>query len=321
VSGFDATLWWIDLRAVPRIAAKLFLATAGFCLLVYALWPVQNRWWQRLTLVTVGIAMFVAGLNAGQFWFLLAHTTFRAGTPIPLSLFVACALGLVLKSVWRQDFKPLDHRDWFFGAGAFLACVIGFPVLQALCFGKTDYRRPADAAIVFGARAYVDGRPSDALADRVRTACQLYRDGTVRRLIFSGGPGDGATHETEAMQRMALHLGVSASDILVDVKGLNTAATVENTKDIFTRIRAKRILAVSHFYHLPRIKMAYQRAGWDVYTVPARETYFLREIPYMVAREVAAFWAYYLQPLSGRSFRARTTTSEALERGPFPLVE
>ena len=58
----------------------------------------------------------------------------------------------------------------------------------------------------------------------------------------------------------------------------------------------QRILAVSHFYHLPRVKLTYQRQGRDVYTVrpgspidsrPCRSTW----------REVAALWAYYARPL------------------------
>ena len=57
------------------------------------------------------------------------------------------------------------------------------------------------------------------------------------------------------------------------------------------------MLAVSHFYHLPRIKLTYQREGIDVYTVPAKETYMLRQTPYSVAREVLALWVYYLRPL------------------------
>src|SRR5262249_34887345 len=145
---------------------------------------------------------------------------------------------------------------------------------------------------------YADGRPSDALADRVRTACRLYQAGLVKQLIFSGGPGDGAFHETDTMKRMALASGVKEQDILIDRSGLNTQATVKNTAPIFARLQASRILVVSHFYHLPRIKLAYQRAGWDVCTVPAEESYLLRQIPYNIAREVAALWVYYFRPFA-----------------------
>ena len=43
--------------------------------------------------------------------------------------------------------------------------------------------------------------------------------------------------------------------------------------------------------------MAFQRAGWKAYTVPARETRPLIGLPYYLAREVAAQWVYYLRPL------------------------
>jgi uncharacterized SAM-binding protein YcdF (DUF218 family) len=101
------------------------------------------------------------------------------------------------------------------------------------------------------------------------------------------------------MKALALRMGVPEQDILTDAKGVNTRATVQNTEKIFSVLHASRVLVVSHFYHLPRIKMSYQRTGWDVYTVPARESYTLRLMPYFMAREVAALWVYYLRPLAG----------------------
>jgi vancomycin permeability regulator SanA len=177
-------------------------------------------------------------------------------------------------------------------------CLAGFPFAQMCCFGLTDYRREANAAVVFGARVYADGRLSLALADRVQTACTLYRDGLVRKVILSGGPGDGETHETEAMRRLALELGVAADDIMVDEAGVNTEATVRNTCAMFEQERVRRVIAVSHFYHLPRIKLAYARQGREVYTVPADETRVLMRLPWYMAREVAALWVYYLRPLT-----------------------
>jgi uncharacterized SAM-binding protein YcdF (DUF218 family) len=172
--------------------------------------------------------------------------------------------------------------------------IVSVPLGQMFCFGKTDYRRPADVAVVFGARVYADGRPSDALSDRVRTACRLYSQGLTQKLLFSGGPGDGAIHETESMKRMAISLGVKPQDIILDPHGSNTEATVRNTKLIFDTLHPGRVLVVSHFYHLPRIKLAYKRAGIEVYTVPAKETYLLGQLPYNMAREVVALWVYYL---------------------------
>jgi uncharacterized SAM-binding protein YcdF (DUF218 family) len=73
---------------------------------------------------------------------------------------------------------------------------------------------------------------------------------------------------------------------------------VRNSESVLRNLHASRVLVVSHFYHLPRIKLAYQRAGLEVYTVPAKESYLLRQMPYNMFREIAALWVYYARPLA-----------------------
>ena len=103
--------------------------------------------------------------------------------------------------------------------------------------------------------------------------------------------------EVHAMKTLAMKYGVTEEDITLDPAGINTRATVKNTLKIFEEAGYHRVLAVSHFYHLPRIKIAYGRAGGDVFTVPAREQYMLLKLPWFLAREVAALWVYYLGPI------------------------
>lgn len=249
-------------------------------------------------MVCAGLLCFAASANTAQFYLLLARKAVYAGVPIPLSLLIATAFALISVVSVTGTRGEVSNGGLVRTMIMCVACAFVLPVAQMFCFGKTDYRRPADLAVVPGAKAYADGRPSDALADRVRTACQLYHEHLVRKLLFSGGPGEGAIHETESMKRMALRLGVKAEDILVDEAGLNTRATAHNTEAICSRLRVSRVLVVSHFYHLPRIKLAFQRDGWEVYTVPANEPRLLRQLPYCIAREVAALWAYYLRPLA-----------------------
>jgi vancomycin permeability regulator SanA len=295
---FDANLWWIDLRFLPGAIARPFVLLCALVLIAFAIWPPRSIWRRLLTVACTGSLGVVALSNAARFYLLLVRGGIASHLPISLSLMVGGALALVVLAAVRKELRVPQRGELVSVIAVALACAVCFPLAQMFCFGKTDYRRPADAAVVLGARVYADGRPSDALADRVCTACQLYRDGLVRRLIFSGGPGDGAVSETEAMRRMALKLGVTPADIIVDPAGLNTQATVRNTEAVFSQVHASRVLVVSHFYHLPRIKLAYQREGLEVYTVPAKETCLLRQIPYNMAREVAALWVYYFRPLA-----------------------
>jgi len=295
--AFDANVWWIDLRWLPGSFARALLAVGGTALLLYGLVPPRARWRRNFTLIIAGTLAAIALLNCVQFYALLSRGAIGSRVPVPLSALACAALLGIARSVSRSAHDKPRARALIPVLGIAAVCGLLFPLLQMFCFGKTDYRRPADVAVVFGARVYADGRPSDALADRVRTGCDLYRNGVVKKLMFSGGPGDGAVHETESMKNMAIRLGVRPEDILLDKDGLNTWATVKNTGTVFRNWGAPRILVVSHFYHLPRIKLTYQREGLEVYTVPARESYLLRQLPYNMAREIAALWVYYARPL------------------------
>ena len=292
--GFDANLWWIDLRALSEWCADMLMGMLAVLLLA---WGLCRRTGAAVCLALSSLLTFfiaVAFVNASVFWVLLTQGQIRSSVPIPLSLIFGAGLLFIAFHVRREVVSGLP---WL-RAAACVACAAAFPFLQVLGFGKTDYRRHADVAVVFGARAYADGRPSDALADRVRTACELYQQGFVRQLILSGGPGDGAIHETESMRRMAVSLGVPDSAIVRDEAGLNTAATLRNTRPL---LAAKPAIAVSEFYHLPRIKLTAAVAGIDLLTVPARPVHWSRQLPLSnMLREIPAFWLYYGRALAGQ---------------------
>ncbi len=298
VRGFDANLWCIDLRPLPQWLSTPALAVAAVFLVAYALRPLMSHWRRHATAVVTFCLFLAAAWNAVNYYVLLERGEVKSGTLVPLSVLIALAFWVMLLAVRGQNARQTPPRRAVM-ALVFLACSAGFPMAQMYFFGKTDYSRPADAIVVFGAGVYADGTPSDALKDRMNTACQLYRQGLARWMVLSGGPGMGSVSETDAMRAMALKQGVPAEAIVVDPQGINTRATVENTEAMFRQLDVKRVLAVSHFYHLPRIKMTYQRQGLEVYTVPARESYFLTAMPYYMAREVAAIWAYYFHPLVG----------------------
>ncbi|SRR6266581_6552754 len=293
-AGFDANIWWLDLRRFAPIFSNSLVVGASLGLLIFGFRPPRSRAGRWIVCISAGGLAMITLANAFNFYVLLARGQIGSRIPVPFSILIAAGLLLIVAVAWRSQ---TPKTGFLSGLAMCLACVVLFPLAQMFCFGKTDYRRPADVTVVLGARVYADGRPSDALADRVRTACKLYNTGLTRKLLFSGGPGDGVIHETESMKRLAMQLGVKAEDIILDKGGVNTEATVRNTKAMFAKLRPSRVLVVSHFYHLPRIKLAYQRAGLEVYTVPAKESYVLRQMPFNMAREVAALWVYYLRPL------------------------
>ena len=206
----------------------------------------------------------------------------------PLLVFIA----------WAALRPPAPRRRRLAAAAVLVVtagvCALLFPVAQVFFFGKTDYRRPADVAVVFGAQVHENGLASTSLNDRMTTADPLYKDHLVKRILVSGGVGDSGYNEALVMRDIAVKAGVPAHDVVVDSNGVSTNATVADTVPFFGADGWTRILAVSQFYHLPRIKLAYQRAGWNVLTVPAGTSTPIPQTPYSVVREIPAFWVYYL---------------------------
>jgi vancomycin permeability regulator SanA len=277
--GSDANIWWIDFAPLPNWLRQVMLVLLAAVLLA-GVRRIEAK-------ALIAVALLFAAANAIRYSVLISRGAIHSSVPIPLSLLIVAALGVILLP---QHGAPTLRAT----VATVIIAGILFPLAQISLFGATDYRRPADVIVVFGARAYADGTPSGALADRVRTACDLYDAGLAPRLLFSGGPGEGAIDEPETMARYAKSLGVPESAILLDPQGINTESTVRNTVGLPGK---PRILAVSHFYHLPRIKMTFQRYGVNVFTVPSENTVH-RSMPINLVREDIAFWAYYLRRFS-----------------------
>jgi len=293
--GFDANRWWIDFRPLPAWLGGALLALLAAALIAWAIRPIAGRARCCASSIILLITIATAAFNVIAFYRLRVAGFIATPMPIPFSMIVLLAMGAILRTSISSPVAPA-LIEWRWASAAMIMCAGGFPLAQIACYGWTDYRRPADAIVVFGARAYADGEPSDALADRTLTAIDLYQHGFAPRLIFSGGPGDGAQREVDVMKRLAMEHGVPESSIILDPAGLTTEATVRNAKSI---LPGGRLLVVSHGWHLPRAKLRFEREGMIAYTVPANERgQPLRQTPYLIAREVAALWVYYLRAVA-----------------------
>ncbi len=261
----------------------------------------------RLRVAAAGLAVLFglfAVIDACWFWRLLFTGEIRTPAVVPFSVLVAAVLAASGLRIWRTG-RPDDGIETrprlrlLVDLG--LAGIMVPVALLGLIFtyGPTDYARPADCAVVLGSKAYRDGTPSLALRDRTMTAVRLYKRGVVSKLVMSGGVdryADGLTvSEPQACRRLALECGVPDEDIIVDEQGVNSWATVVNARRLAEERGWDRVLLVSHYYHLPRLRLAADRAGLGrARTVPCRQTRRLRKEPYGIVREFAGLGYYYL---------------------------
>ncbi len=306
----EIALWFVDVRDVAQPIQLLLLAAFGFLLAAWAIAP-ASRWARLGASIACAVVAVVAARDVIRYFAVVGGGTVRPAMPVPFSAVLLVLLVLLAAIIWRSSTTSLarsGHGGHRRAVGIVLAAccwAAAFPIAQIAFFGTTDYRRPAQAAVVFGARVYASGVPSPLLADRIATAVELYRSGLTPLMVMSGGDGADGYNEAAIMRDRAIAAGVSPDDVIADPAGVTTDATVENT----IRILHDRfgslplvwvpVVAVSQPYHLPRIQLAFAGAGIDVLTVPAVDPVPIGEMPLLVAREVPAWWSYYLRACLG----------------------
>lgn len=144
--------------------------------------------------------------------------------------------------------------------------------LQIDATGKVHHPGPADAAIVLGA-AVNGAAPSPVFRERIRHGVTLYRTGRVRKLVFTGGVGEGASHaESQVARTLAIRAGVPAQAILIETRSRTTHQNMVEAKHLMDRHHLSSALIVSDPLHMKRaLRMAHD-AGINGYGAPTPTT-------------------------------------------------
>lgn len=113
-----------------------------------------------------------------------------------------------------------------------------------------QYIPPAPVAIVFGAGLNAEGRPSDALVDRLITAADLYNNDTVEKILVTGDNiTDEYYNEPAAMTTFLITWGIPEDAIAQDFVGARTYDSCIRAKEIWGIDQA---ILVTQEFHLPR---------------------------------------------------------------------
>lgn len=215
-----------------------------------------------------------------------------------------------------------------------LTSLASAPLWSMLIHGVLASPRKADAIVIPGAALRKGGTElSDALRWRMDTGIELWKSGYAPIMVLSGG-GDGAWNEPKAMAKYAVERGVPESAILLDSGGDSTRQTAQNVSSMLRSgaiqkrslaaahasisastslpreddlIRAAReytdpieksplrVLVVSQWYHVPRLRLAFRQEGVQAAGSACRHPNFLSQEPRFVLREYVALGAYALR--------------------------
>ena len=292
--GYDANLWWIDLYPLPQKApllaetALLFMALGW---LAFAFAPRVSDWRRRATQTPIELLALFIVWNTISYYGLMIKGRISSNLPIPFSLFVLLMLWIVWRGL-RADRPRRGPAVWGIMALTIGVLAIGVPLMQIALFGAIDYRglldksHPADVVVVFG------GAEPIVLADRVKAAAELHNAKLVVKVVLSGTPG-----EIETMREVALREKVDEEAVIVDTQGGSGEAGIRSSNARINALlpdlgeRKGLVVAMSHFYELPRIKMNFWRDEREVLTLPVHTP--MQGPAGRVFNEVGLLWKYY----------------------------
>ncbi|HEX6315167.1 MAG TPA: YdcF family protein [Gemmatimonadaceae bacterium] len=152
--------------------------------------------------------------------------------------------------------------------GALASWVIS--LLAVVFWGARDMARPADAIVVLGAAQYA-GRPSPVLKARLDHALDLWKQGLAKRLVLTGGRGEGDTISEAAVgRRYAMKAGVADSVILLENEGRTTSASFAAVAQIMEEENLQHAILVSDPFHMLRLRILARRFGVESVTSPTK---------------------------------------------------
>lgn len=139
-------------------------------------------------------------------------------------------------------------------------------------YSLETHSSPADVAIVLGAAVW-DGLPSPVFEERIRHAINLYKDGQVQVIVFTGGVGKGdRSAESEVASWYAIRQGVPAEDIYRETRSTTTRENLREAKKILDQRGLITALIVSDPLHMKRAVMIARDMGIDAHPSPTPTT-------------------------------------------------
>lgn len=153
--------------------------------------------------------------------------------------------------------------------GVLLAGVLAYAAIGAFVWWQAEERlanppqRAADAALVLGSRAYLDGKPHPCLSGRVDTAVALAKAGVVKQLAFTGGvDSEDGRIEAKVMQERAVAQGF-AGPMLLEPASTSTRQNLSLSLPLLQVAGVRSVVIVSEPFHLWRVQRLVKMSGFD----------------------------------------------------------
>lgn len=145
-----------------------------------------------------------------------------------------------------------------------------YPLKQMI---PESQKNKADAIVVASAGVLDSGSPTQGSAARAYAAAQLYLEKWAPLVIVTGGVTRPYTPpvEVKGMHIVLKGMGVLNDDIVIEDKSVNTYMNGVETIKILNKLELRKIILVSHDYHLPRLVAVFEKHGIEVFPYAANQ--------------------------------------------------
>lgn len=271
--------WLTNLSPLSQPMGITVLAMASTSLLMFGMRPALPGPVQFATFVFVAVFTGFCGRELWQISRIVSEPDRTMAMIQPLGILMLFAVSAVGILAGNSD-TARGHSSWIAIFVSTILTILCFAVVTVQSGGLSD-SKPAEAVptvLVIGGQQAANGNLSEELTDRVTTGCRLITDKSGDRLLLAGGS------ETQAMKALALESKVPEEKIEVNSEGGNIESATPSTKDQSDN----RVIIVSHWFELARIRIAAKRAGLEVTAVAAEQKHALFNQNLRVAREVVS---------------------------------
>ncbi len=172
--------------------------------------------------------------------------------------------------------------------------------------------KPYDVGIVLGGGIITYNKEDQRLifrgsADRGLQALELYKQGKIKKILITAGPGSliyDDVLESNYYRDFLVRIGVPASDIIVDSVANNTRQNAVNSKTILDKTNpGGRFLLITSAIHMRRSLGCFKKVGLPVtpYAVDRLSTLPFKNFEYRFIPDLDAlkYWNYLIHEWIG----------------------
>jgi len=283
--------WLTDLRPLSQPMGITVLAMASTSLLMFGMRPALPGPIQFATFVFVAV---FSGFCGRELWQIsrIASEPYRTTAMIqPLGVLMLFAVSAVGILAGNSD-SVRGRSSWIAIFVSTILTILCFAVVTVQSGGLSDSKPPESVptVLVIGGQQAANGNLSEELTDRVATGCRLITEKSGDRLLLSG------SSETQAMKALALESKVPEEKIDVNSESGDIQSAIHVVASATDAESDKRVIIVSHWFELARIRNAAKRDGLQVTAVAAEQKHALFNQNLRVAREVVSLLKSLCEP-------------------------